>query len=71
MAIKVSDFGMVLFALGVGKHLCSTRGGIVRWFSAKLIDPEIFELTSTRQTLGSDVLSIDSIGSKVWNPCIM
>ena len=53
---RLTDFGMSLISEGTGYNYGSTHGGgAVRWTAPELIDPEEFELETTRATFFSDV----------------
>lgn len=55
---RLTDFGMSLVAEATGYNYSSIHGGgAVRWTAPELIDPEEFDLETSRPTFASDVYS--------------
>ncbi|THH32447.1 hypothetical protein EUX98_g1713 [Antrodiella citrinella] len=56
---RITDFGMSLIAEGTAYNYASMHGGgALRWQAPELIDPEEFNLETSRPTTQSDVFSI-------------
>lgn len=54
--IQLTDFGMSLIADATPHNYASIHGGgALRWRAPELIDPEEFQMTSSRPTYQSDV----------------
>ncbi|THH29478.1 hypothetical protein EUX98_g4707 [Antrodiella citrinella] len=55
--VRLTDFGMAVYAEGTSNSYGSMRGGNPRWMAPELIDPVQFFLVSDRPTNASDVFS--------------
>lgn len=63
--IKLSDFGLSVFADGSSKSYASMRAGNPRWLAPELIDPDEFGLDSRRPTFCSDIYSFACVLTEV------
>jgi len=55
--VRLTDFGMAVYAEGASHSYGSLRGGNPRWMAPELIDPVQFFLVSDRPTNASDIFS--------------
>ncbi|THH32592.1 hypothetical protein EUX98_g1591 [Antrodiella citrinella] len=57
MHVRISDFGLAVFADSASRSFGSTRGGNVRWLAPEIMDPNQSDKESSRPTFAGDMYS--------------